>query len=72
MRLFFRSAGLSSLLLVSATAAIAQTQVPFERIRRADQDPGNWLTYSGNYSSHRHTKRPAHRRCPKDQTIRIR
>ncbi len=56
MSLSFRSAGLASLLLVTAVGAFAQTQVPFERIRRADQEPGNWLTYSGNYSSHRHTK----------------
>lgn len=25
-------------------------QVTFERILRADSEPGNWLTYSGNYS----------------------
>jgi alcohol dehydrogenase (cytochrome c) len=30
-------------------------QVSFERIRAADREPGNWLTYSGNYSSHRHS-----------------
>ena len=34
-------------------------QVPYERIRDAEREPGNWLTYSGNYSSHRH--------CPLDQ-----
>lgn len=28
-------------------------QVPYERIRRADSEPGNWLTYSGNYYAHR-------------------
>jgi alcohol dehydrogenase (cytochrome c) len=28
-------------------------QAPYERIRRADSEPANWLTYSGNYSSHR-------------------
>jgi glucose dehydrogenase len=26
-----------------------------ERIRNAAAEPGNWLTYSGNYSGHRHS-----------------
>jgi alcohol dehydrogenase (cytochrome c) len=30
-------------------------QVPFERIVRADREPGNWLTYSGNYHGHRYS-----------------
>ncbi|HEY2930248.1 MAG TPA: PQQ-dependent dehydrogenase, methanol/ethanol family [Acidobacteriota bacterium] len=30
-------------------------QVPYERIRRAEAEPGNWLTYSGNYQGHRHS-----------------
>jgi len=29
--------------------------VPFERILRADDDPQNWLTYSGGLNSHRHS-----------------
>jgi alcohol dehydrogenase (cytochrome c) len=29
--------------------------VPFERILRADDDPQNWLTYSGGLDSHRHS-----------------
>jgi len=41
-------------LLGLGPAAVAQ--VPYERILRADSDPGNWLTYSGNYAAHRHTK----------------
>lgn len=41
------------LLLLLVQAAFAQ--VPSERIRRADSEPGNWLTYSGNYQSHRHS-----------------
>src|SRR5260370_34221724 len=28
-------------------------QVPFERIANAAKEPGNWLTYSGNYQGHR-------------------
>ena len=31
------------------------TPVPFERILRANQEPQNWLTYSGNLSSQRHS-----------------
>jgi alcohol dehydrogenase (cytochrome c) len=31
-------------------------QVPFERIQKADLEPGNWLTYSGNYHSHRFSR----------------
>jgi alcohol dehydrogenase (cytochrome c) len=33
----------------------ARAQVPYERILKAESEPGNWLTYSGNYSSHRHS-----------------
>ncbi len=33
----------------------ASAQVTFERIRAAEREPGNWLTYSGNYSAHRHS-----------------
>ena len=31
-------------------------QVTYERILRADSEPANWLTYSGNYSGHRHSR----------------
>jgi alcohol dehydrogenase (cytochrome c) len=31
----------------------AFAQVPYERIVAAGNDPGNWLTYSGNYAGHR-------------------
>ena len=34
---------------------IAEAQVTFERIRHAEREPGNWLTYSGNYSAHRYS-----------------
>jgi alcohol dehydrogenase (cytochrome c) len=30
-------------------------QTPFERIRNAEREPGNWLTYSGNYAAQRHS-----------------
>ena len=29
--------------------------VLYERILNAEKEPGNWLTYSGNYSSHRYS-----------------
>jgi alcohol dehydrogenase (cytochrome c) len=31
----------------------ALAQVPYERIVNSAAEPGNWLTYSGNYSGHR-------------------
>ena len=30
-------------------------QVTHERLLKADGEPGNWLTYSGNYSGHRYS-----------------
>ena len=33
--------------------ATAFGQVSFDRISNADKEPGNWLTYSGNYQGHR-------------------
>jgi alcohol dehydrogenase (cytochrome c) len=41
----------ASLSLLLSTAALAQ--VPFERIRNAEKEPGNWLTYSGNLRGQR-------------------
>src|SRR4051812_14167259 len=53
------------LLIVAAAAAWAQggrasreapvKTVPFERLLRANQEPQNWLTYSGNLNSQRHS-----------------
>ncbi|HXJ37743.1 MAG TPA: PQQ-binding-like beta-propeller repeat protein, partial [Bryobacteraceae bacterium] len=34
---------------------VAHTQVTFERIRHAEREPENWLTYSGDYSAHRYS-----------------
>src|SRR5258708_26051846 len=31
------------------------TPVPFERVLRANQEPQNWLTYSGGFNSRRHS-----------------
>lgn len=30
-------------------------QVSFDRLRQADSEPGNWLTYSGNYNAQRYS-----------------
>jgi len=40
---------------ILAACLSLSAQVPFERIRSAEREPGNWLTYSGNYSAHRHS-----------------
>jgi alcohol dehydrogenase (cytochrome c) len=37
-------------------AASSAGQVTYQRLLEADRDPGNWMTYSGNYSSHRHSR----------------
>ena len=39
--------------LFACTAALAQ--VPYQRIVDAQKEPGNWLTYSGNYAGHRYS-----------------
>ena len=44
---------LSLLLLVPG---VVDAQVTFERLLNADQEPHNWLTYSGTYSSNRHSR----------------
>ena len=31
-------------------------QVSYDRLRQSDTEPGNWLTYSGNYSAHRYSR----------------
>src|SRR5262245_54979031 len=46
---------LSTIILLSLFAQMALGQVSYERIRRAESEPGDWLTYSGNYQSHRHS-----------------
>jgi alcohol dehydrogenase (cytochrome c) len=35
------------------TPALAAAQVPYQRIVRAESEPGHWLTYSGTYRAHR-------------------
>src|SRR5882724_6510561 len=34
---------------------MAQVNVPFERIRDAEKEPGNWLTYSRDYTGRRYS-----------------
>jgi alcohol dehydrogenase (cytochrome c) len=46
---------LAPLVLLALAAAAAGQQVTPQRIERAADEPGNWLTYSGTYSSQRHT-----------------
>jgi alcohol dehydrogenase (cytochrome c) len=41
------------LLLLCLTAASLFGQVTYERLLQSSAEPGNWLTYSGNYSGHR-------------------
>ncbi len=43
------------LVLTLAAAISLSAQVSYERILKAGDEPQNWLTYSGNYSSHRHS-----------------
>jgi len=40
-----------ALLLIASVAALVG-QVPYERILKAHSEPGNWLTYSGDYQAH--------------------
>ena len=41
------------LLFLLCIPAIAQ--VPYQRIAASAKEPGNWLTYSGNYQGHRYS-----------------
>ncbi len=51
-----RGAVLWGLLFVVFPQASAQhSEVRYERIRNAGAEPGNWLTYSGNYQGHRYS-----------------
>jgi len=41
------------LALALAFLSPLRAQVTYERMLNAEKEPGNWLTYSGNYSAHR-------------------
>jgi alcohol dehydrogenase (cytochrome c) len=43
------------LCLLAPAALVAQVNVPFERIRDAAKEPGNWLTYSRDYTGNRYS-----------------
>jgi len=43
-------------LALAASALWAQSAVSYQRLLKADQEPGNWLTYSGNYQAHRYSR----------------
>ena len=49
---------LASVLIYAAGGAVlwAGGPVSYERLLKADDEPGNWLMYSGNYSSHRYSR----------------
>jgi len=44
-----------ALVFALAAGTLVEAQVSFERILRADQEPQNWLTYSGNLSGWRYS-----------------
>ena len=46
---------MKQILCLMAVALPLAAQVSFDRLRQAEAEPGNWLTYSGNYSSHRYS-----------------
>jgi alcohol dehydrogenase (cytochrome c) len=48
-------AAVVALALVAAGSRVIQAQVTFDRILRADQEPQNWLTYSGALSGDRYS-----------------
>ena len=43
------------LALIASGSGVIQAQVTFDRLLRADQEPQNWLTYSGNLSGQRYS-----------------
>ncbi len=44
------------IVLLVAAGLPLMGQVSFDRLRRADSEPGNWLTYSGNFSAQRYSR----------------
>ena len=45
---------LAATLILLAWQAFPQ-RLPYERVLHAESEPGNWLTYSGNYASHHYS-----------------
>lgn len=54
MRMLTR-ATVIGLILLGLVSVEPQAQVSFERLKQATEEPRNWLTYSGNYSSNRYS-----------------
>ena len=50
-----RRRGMFAAILCGTVVAGLSAQVPFERLRDAAAEPGNWLTYSGSYFSQRYS-----------------
>ncbi len=44
------------MLLLFAAGLPLMGQVSYDRLRQADAEPGNWLTYSGSYSAQRYSR----------------
>ena len=47
---------LTLLIFVLSFSASGLAQVTYQRLLQAEQEPENWLTYSGTYSSNRHSR----------------
>ena len=54
MRMLTRAVAIV-LILLGLVSVEPQAQVGFERLKQATEEPHNWLTYSGNYSSDRYS-----------------
>jgi alcohol dehydrogenase (cytochrome c) len=46
----------TSMLILAAAAALAAQSLTWERILHSDNEPHNWLSYSGNLMGHRYSK----------------
>ena len=46
---------MSLVLCLIASAVVGQVKVPYQRILDSATEPGNWLTYGGNYAGHRYS-----------------
>ena len=49
-------ANLTAVALLTAAAVAMAQPVSYERLKKADEEPGNWLTYSGNYRGYRYSR----------------
>ena len=47
---------MKSAFLILVAAIPLAAQVSYDRIRQADSEPGNWLTYSGGYNAQRYSR----------------